>query len=52
MIYTDTNTDWETTNDKCPNKCGALLVRWEELNGWDDYTEVFYCPSCEERFEE
>ena len=42
----------ETTNDKCPNKCGQLLVQWEELDGFDDYRIAQYCNQCEERFDE
>lgn len=42
----------ETTFDKCPNKCGQLLVKWTEANGPDDYTTVYYCSSCEENFDE
>lgn len=42
----------ETTYDKCPNKCGQLLVKWTEQNGPDDYRDVWYCVSCEERIDE
>ena len=45
------NMEPETTNNKCPNKCGQLLVRWIEANG-DDYRTVEYCNQCEERFDE
>lgn len=40
-----------TTFDKCPNKCGGLLVEWHETN-YGDLVKVFYCANCEERFEE
>ena len=40
-----------TTNEKCENKCGALLVKWTEANGPDDYRDVWYCSTCEERFD-
>ncbi len=46
------NPEAETTFDKCPNKCGQLLVKWTEVNGEDDYREVYYCNQCEERFDE
>ena len=42
----------ETTSQKCPNKCGQLLVTWCEINGHDDYVTVYYCNQCEERFDE
>ena len=42
----------ETTDQKCPNKCGQLLVKWTEQDGPDDYKTVYYCGSCEERFDE
>ena len=41
-----------TTFDKCPNKCGGVLVEWTEAIALDDYMEVSYCANCEKRFYE
>jgi hypothetical protein len=44
--------DAETTNDKCPNKCGQLLVTWTEANSPDDYYRVWHCNQCEQQWTE
>jgi hypothetical protein len=48
-FYFDSET-MEYTNDKCPNKCGQVLVTWSRSDGPDDYIQVWYCPSCEEEW--
>lgn len=40
------------TSELCPNNCGKELITWNEAYGPDDYRQVWYCSSCNERFEE
>ena len=46
-----TDMEWEDTEERCPKCKAGLLQRTYAANGPDDYTTVYQCPNCEERFE-